>query len=68
MRNVGHPTLYWIMENIHIHTDPARGIKPDKERSTEKIDGEVATITALDCAIQNEKKDSLYDERGIIML
>ena len=56
------------MDNIHIHTDPARGIKPDKERSTEKIDGEVATITALDCAIRNEKKGSLYDERGIIML
>lgn len=54
------------MDNIH--TDPARGIKPSKERSTEKIDGEVATITALDCAIRNEKKGSLYDERGIIML
>lgn len=66
MCNVGHPTLYWIMDNIH--TDPARGIKPGKKRSTEKIDVEVATITALDCAIQNEKKDSLYDGRGIIML
>lgn len=64
----GHPALSWMMDNIHIRTDPAGNIKPDKERSTEKIDGAVATIMALDRAIRNEKKDSVYDGRGIIML
>jgi len=46
-RNVahgGHPVLRWMMDNIFVRTDPAGNIKPDKEKSTEKIDGAVATI------------------------
>ena len=31
-----------MMDNIFIRTDPAGNIKPDKEKSTEKIDGAVA--------------------------
>jgi len=50
----GHPVLSWMMDNIHIRTDPAGNIKPDKEKSTEKIDGAVALIMALDRAIRNE--------------
>ena len=39
----------------------------DKEKSTEKIDGAVATVMALDRAIRNEGTiGSVYDERGII--
>ena len=39
----------------------------DKEKSTEKIDGAVATVMALDRAIRNEvTTGSVYDERGII--
>ena len=48
----GHPVLRWMMDNIFIRTDPAGNIKPDKEKSTEKIDGAVATIMALDRAIR----------------
>jgi phage terminase large subunit-like protein len=64
----GHPVLQWMMDNIHVRTDPAGNIKPDKEKSTEKIDGAVAMIMALDRAIRNENKDSVYDERGILVL
>jgi phage terminase large subunit-like protein len=43
-------------------------MKPDKEKSTEKIDGAVATIMALDRAIRNEGNfGSVYDERGILV-
>jgi len=31
-----------------VHTAPAGNIKPDKQKSTEKIDGVVVIITALD--------------------
>ena len=48
----GHPVLRWNMDNIYIRTDPAGNIKADKEKSTEKIDGAVATIMALDRAIR----------------
>ena len=41
-----------MMDNVYIRTDPAGNIKADKEKSTEKIDGSVATIMALDRAIR----------------
>ena len=65
----GHPILRWMMDNIFIRTDPAGNIKPDKEKSTEKIDGAVATIMALDRAIRNKGDEvSVYDSRGILVL
>jgi phage terminase large subunit-like protein len=57
----GHPALSWMMDNIHVRTDPAGNIKPDKEKSTEKIDGAVAMIMALDRAIRNEDKFNLNE-------
>ena len=50
--HAGHPVLRWMMDNIFIRTDPAGNIKADKEKSTEKIDGVIATIMALDRAIR----------------
>lgn len=65
----GNPVLAWMMDNIHVRTDPAGNIKPDKERSTEKIDGAVAMIMALDRTIRNEgNSGSVYDDRGILIL
>ncbi len=66
----GHPILSWMMDNIHIRTDPAGNIKPDKAKSTEKIDGAVALIMALDRCIRNEgvSERSVYDERGLLVL
>lgn len=66
----GHPVLHWCMDNIFIKTDPAGNIKPDKEKSTEKIDGAVATIMALDRALRHTRDTtgSVYDERGLLIL
>ena len=65
----GHPVLRWMMDNIYIRTDPAGNIKADKEKSTEKIDGAIATIMALDRAIRNEGAvESVYDSRGILFI
>ena len=66
----GHPVLRWNMDNIFIRTDPAGNIKADKEKSTEKIDGVIATIMALDRAIRcgNESGASVYDDRGILFI
>ena len=49
----GNEVLEWMVDNIFIKTDPAGNIKPDKEKSTEKIDGAIAMIMALDRAIRN---------------
>ena len=66
----GHPVLRWMMDNIFIRRDPAGNIKPDKEKSSEKIDGAVATIMALDRAIRcgNENEESVYDTRGLLFI
>ena len=66
----GQPVLRWMMDNIFIRTDPAGNIKPDKEKSTEKIDGAVATIMALDRAIRcgNDTTASVYNDRGILFI
>ena len=65
----GNPVLRWMMDNIFIRTDPAGNIKADKEKSTEKIDGAVATIMALDRAIRcgNDTGESVYDTRGLLV-
>ena len=66
----GHPVLRWNMDNFYIRTDPAGNIKADKEKSTEKIDGAVATIMALDRAIRcgNDHGASVYDDRGLLFI
>ena len=71
-KDMSPPTkvLRWMMDNIYIRTDPAGNIKPDKEKSTEKIDGAVATVMALDRAIRcgNDTSESVYDSRGLLFI
>ena len=66
----GHPVLRWNMDNIYVRTDPAGNIKADKEKSTEKIDGAIAMIMALDRAIRcgNDVSESVYDRRGLLII
>lgn len=65
----GNEPLRWMMDNIYVKTDPAGNIKADKEKSTERIDGAVATIMALDRAIRNGNSDeSVYNTRGILII
>lgn len=65
----GHPVLRWNMDNIFVRSDPAGNIKADKEKSTEKIDGAIATIMALDRAVRNQSSgESVYDTRGILVI
>jgi phage terminase large subunit-like protein len=65
-----HPVLRWMMDNIFTRADPAGNIKPDKGKSTERIDSAVATIMALDIAIRcgNDTSESVYDNRGILFI
>lgn len=67
----GHAVLSWMVDNIHVRTDPAGNIKPEKQMSTEKIDGVVATIVVLDRAIrcgQGISSGSDYDKRGLLVI
>lgn len=47
IEHFGNPVLRWMLSSTLVKTDPAGNIKPDKEKSTQKIDGIVASIMAL---------------------
>jgi phage terminase large subunit-like protein len=48
LRHSGDPILRWNVSNVAVETDPAGNLKPSKTRSTERIDGVVALIMAVD--------------------
>lgn len=65
----GNPVLTWNASNLVATQDPAGNLKPDKEKSGEKIDGMVAVIMALGRALTHQGKDqSVYEERGLVVL
>jgi len=65
----GNPVLRWQMGNIELKIDAADNIKIDKGNSKEKVDGPVALAMALGVwKAFDEGSDSVYEERGIIVL
>ena len=57
------------MDNAFVRTDPAGNLKIDKEKSTEKVDGAVALVMALDRAMKSQNAGSVYDGgRGLLIL
>ena len=58
--------LRWMADNVTAKSDPAGNVKPDKGKSTNKIDGIVASIMALARATANaSQQGSVYDERPL---
>ncbi len=62
-----NPVLTWMADNTVARSDPAGNIKPDKEKSREKIDGIVALIMANDRA-SREGGISMYEEEDLFIL
>lgn len=48
LRHNGHAVLRWCVGNVALETDAAGNIKPSKAASTERIDGVVALVMAID--------------------
>jgi phage terminase large subunit-like protein len=64
----GNPVLRWNASNVSVHQDRNANLSPDKERSTERIDGIVAGLIAMARAIRNGNGGSVYESRGILRL
>jgi phage terminase large subunit-like protein len=59
----GHPVLRWMERNVAVRADAENNIKPDKQKSSEKIDGIVALIMAVGQMVRSPTTVSVYDER-----
>ena len=64
----GNPVLKWMIANTVMEEDAAGNIKPSKKKSTEKIDGTTALVSALACFMTEGGYNSIYDDRGLLML
>ena len=62
--------LRWNASNVAVRHDPAGNIKPDKERSSERIDGIVALCNALGRAMLRDESAgrSIYAARRPMVL
>ncbi len=61
-----NPILTWMAGNLAVSQNPAGDLKPDKERSIERIDGMAALVTALFRLMSSPVfKKSVYATRGI---
>jgi phage terminase large subunit-like protein len=49
----GNPAVRWQASNVVTRQDPAGNVKVDKAHSTEKVDGIVAAVMALDRAMRH---------------
>lgn len=66
LRHDGNPVLQWCVSNVVLAEDPAENIKPEKKKSSERIDGAVAAIIAVHCMAQaREQEPSVYEQRGL---
>ncbi len=68
IRHGGNPILRWNADNLVVSQDPAGNLKPDKAKATQKIDGMVAVIMALDRAARHANDASVYETRGLITI
>lgn len=64
-----NPVLRWNADNAVIEMDAAGNIKPDKAKATQRIDGIVALIMALDRAMRHplDSGRSVYEDRGALV-
>lgn len=70
VEHFGNPVLRWMLSSTVVKSDPAGNIKPDKEKSTQKIDGIVASIMALGewMTAQADDESNPYENRGLLTL
>jgi phage terminase large subunit-like protein len=69
LRHGNHPVLRWCAANVVTEEDAAGNLKPSKKKSTERIDGIVALITALSRALLTiDEGPSIYESRGLATL
>ena len=61
-----HEVLRWMANNMVVTGDASGNIRPNKQKSTERIDGMVALIMGIDVLSRAPKvRRSVYEDRGL---
>jgi phage terminase large subunit-like protein len=69
IRHGGNPVLRWMASNVALKFGPDGQVKPDRERSKDKIDGIVALVMALGRAtVAPAERGSVYEDRGMVVI
>jgi phage terminase large subunit-like protein len=65
-RHGGNPVARWMADNLRPTVDSNGNVKPDKAKSTNKIDGISAATTAMFVAMNVEAEaTSAYEDHGV---
>jgi len=67
LRHGGHPVLTWCANNVVTEEDATGNLKPSKRKSTERIDGIVATITAMARAMVRVEEPPPWDGHLLVV-
>lgn len=57
---MGNPVIRWMYKNMAEYKDPQGNVRPDKNKSRDKIDGLSAMITARGVAMQPDEDEDIY--------
>ena len=68
LRHAGNPILRWQADNLVVIQDAAGNVRPAKHKARARIDGMVALIMGLDRAQREGGSQSVYEDRGILIL
>ena len=70
LEHFGNPVLRWMLASTSIMSDPAGNIKPDKQKSSQKIDGIVASVMSVGewMTTQAAADENPYKNRGLLTL
>jgi phage terminase large subunit-like protein len=67
LKHDGNPVMRWMVAHTCARKDPSGNVRPDKEKSSDHIDGVCSTIMALQGALA-EGGGSVYETKGIELL
>jgi len=65
IRHGGNPVLRWMASNVTVRHDAAENIRPDKLKSTDRIDGLVALIMAIGLEMVHSRLHSRYETEDL---
>lgn len=67
INHFGNPVLRWMLKNVATYEDANENIKLVKNKSSDKIDGIVASVMAIgEWLTVGNKPKSVYETRGVI--